>query len=112
MTGTPKPVSRADCFARLTTWASCASAAGGEFGATERVVADYLRQALCHLGVEEGGTGPGAVHVHRLLASVRRHLHGWIPDVEDPPWVLPGETDLDGAEDPDSRDQSLGARDV
>src|SRR5262249_51469048 len=70
------------------------------------------RQALCHLGVEEGGTRPGAVHVHRLLASVRRHLHGWIPDVEDPPWVLPGEADLDGAENPDSCDQSLGARDV
>lgn len=112
MTGMPKPLSRADCFTRLTTWASCGSAAGGELGATERVVADYLRQALCHLGVEEGGTRVGAVHIHRLLASVRRHLHGWIPEVKEPPWVLPGEADLDGAEEPDSRDQSLGARDV
>lgn len=112
MTGTPKPLARADCFALLTTWASCGSAAGGELGATERVVADYLRQALCHLGVTEGGSRAGAVHVHRLLASVRRHLQGWIPDVEAAPWVLPSEANLDCAEDPDSPDQSLGARDV
>lgn len=112
MTGMPKRLSRADCFARLTAWASCGSVAGGELGATERVVADYLRQALCHLGIDEGGTRAGTVHVHRLLASVRRHLHGWIPDVDEPLWVFPGGADLDSAADPESRDLSLGARDV
>ena len=112
MIGTPKRLSRGDCHARLTAWASCADAAGGEPGQTERVVADYLRHALCHLGLEVGGGRIGAVHILRLLSAVRRQLQSWIPDAEQPPWVVPSEPESHYPGDSDEVGQSSGIKDV
>jgi hypothetical protein len=53
-------------------------------------VADYLRHHLCLLGQQSGSAGlPGAVHLNRLRATVRRQLvtlGDWFADDDGPVW--------------------------
>jgi hypothetical protein len=92
MTSSPRlrRLGHRDVQARLVRWACCGAAAGGEPAETVRVIADFLRHGLCHLGSDAGEAK--AVHVHQLLAALRRQLTGWLSPPDQPPWRLPDET--------------------
>ena len=74
----------------LIDWVGCAGAAGGADGLRDRVVADYLRHHICVLGQPSEPDGlPGAVHLNRLRAAVRRQLvtlGDWFADDAGPVW--------------------------
>lgn len=78
----------------------CNGAAGGSSVQHERVIADYLRHYLCHLGrSDKENELPSAVHVHRLLAAVRRQLGAWLPEKDQPDWVEDADQDISEEED-------------
>lgn len=85
----PEPIERSDLEALLGRWAGCAGTSGGKVGFQTRVIADYIRQALCRFA-------PAGlpVHVHRLLPAVRSQLRDLFPVTKAPWWIDP-ETDDD-----------------
>jgi hypothetical protein len=102
--------SQDEANARLIGWASCTTASGADEGRIARVIADYLRHGLGHLGAEEGQKA-SAVHVHQLLGTLRRQLSGWMPEPDQPPWVLPEEVRQAQNEDADVA-QHVGIKDL
>lgn len=84
----PRPIAAGDCRESLARWAGCEEAAGGSAGEAARVVSDYLRHGLCHLGLEAGGGPARAVHVLQLLGALHRQLAGLIPEPDEPPWLV------------------------
>lgn len=67
----------------LADWTGSADAAGGETATRDRVVTDYVRHHLCHLG-------PGKVQIHRLRVAIFRQLgmlEDWFADDNSPAWV-------------------------
>lgn len=80
----PAPATLADVEARYAAWAEAGPPLSGGRVRQVRLVADYLRTGLCHLGAEGGRAGP--VHVQRILAAVREQLHWLAPSPDRPPW--------------------------
>lgn len=70
---------------RYVAWAKAEKTSGGLKGQQSRIVADYLRHALCRLAADDGKAG--AVHVQRLLTAVRTQLSWLVPPVDEPPWT-------------------------
>jgi hypothetical protein len=96
---------------RLVLWAGCARASGGDSGKVARVVTDFLRHGLCHLG--SGGETPAqAVHVHQLLGTLRRQLSGWISEPDQPPWLLPEETRVTPKDEEPDAASHVGVKDL
>lgn len=68
-----------------TSWAHATSSTGGPKAKKTRIVADYIRHALCRFAVEKGIAG--AVHIQRLRSAVNAQLDWLIPPVDEPPWA-------------------------
>jgi hypothetical protein len=70
---------------QYASWVSAANSSGGLKGRNARIVADYIRHALCRFAAEEGNAG--AVHIQRLRSAVSTQLDWMIPPVDEPPWA-------------------------
>jgi hypothetical protein len=79
----PPALAQGEVMQELAKWAGSVDAAGGDTATRDRVVADYVRHQLCHLG-------PGKVQVHRLRVAIFRQLgmlEDWFADDAAPAWA-------------------------
>jgi hypothetical protein len=110
LTLAPVRLSRSDTYDRLVRFAGCATVSGGEDGKTARVVADFLRHGVCHLGSDEGAKSQ-AVHVHQLLSALRRELSGWMLEPDLPPWVSQEEASRSAEDEEPDAAVHMGVKD-
>ena len=104
-------LSKGETHDHLVDWAGCARASGGKAAEIARVVSDFLRHGLCHVGSGEEAQAQ-AVHVHQLLGSLRRQFSGWIIEPDQPPWLLPEETQVTQKDEEPDIAQHVGVKDL
>ncbi len=111
LSGPPLCLTWEETRRRLINWSFCGSAAGGPIGKTARIVADYLRQGLCHFE-RENGNRTQAVHVHQLLSGLRRQLSELLPPEDVPPWFTPEDARPTAKDDEPDAAPQIGIKDL
>lgn len=87
----PPSIGQSEVKRLLARWAGVGDVSGSDAGVRDRVLAEYVRHHLCHLG-------PRRVHVLRLRAAILRQLgmlQDWFDADNGPTWT-DFEPDYDG----------------
>ena len=76
---------------RYVSWAQATHSNGGPNGRNARIVADYIRHALCRFAAKERKSG--AVHIQHIRSAVNAQLAWLVPAIDEPPWSVRDDTD-------------------